>query len=215
MCGEKWLVILPTNGGFHAIWRDMLHACWGFFRPEKSDGFYPQTTEAAKRLLTQGLESFDTLRSALSGHVITSPCSSEQSDLRPQVFSSYFSDRRITLYSGPLQSFALFFLYFCLRISLFICYLLSFSSLHSLLLSSLFVTLSFLIIWFLWLLDPIKIDIAYTTFLYPFLYRWCLSMCFQSQWNWIVIRFSSRNSFICHCNAFPLSKSKAYLLLRV
>jgi hypothetical protein len=24
--GEKWPVILPTNGGFHAIWRDLLHA---------------------------------------------------------------------------------------------------------------------------------------------------------------------------------------------
>jgi hypothetical protein len=72
-------------------------------------------------------------------------CSTEQERLKTsKFFFPYFSDKRIYPLFWTIRIIcSVFFINFCLRISLVICYLLCFSSLHSLLLSSLFVTLSF------------------------------------------------------------------------
>jgi hypothetical protein len=74
-------------------------------------------------------------------------CSTEQERLKTLKFFSavFFWQKNLPFVLGHsnLLSFFFFFTNFCLRISSFICYLLSFSSLHSLLLSSFFVTLSF------------------------------------------------------------------------
>jgi hypothetical protein len=52
--GEKWPVILPTNGEFHAIWRDFLHATWDLRLDFPSEGRRAEDLFALKNPTASG-----------------------------------------------------------------------------------------------------------------------------------------------------------------